>query len=55
MGANTTVYVKVVKEVVGWVEVSAINLGEAMRTARAENNDVVRVIHAQYEEPYSET
>jgi hypothetical protein len=53
MGAETTVYVKVIKEVIGWVEVSAITLEDAIKVAR-EREDVDRVISAQYEEPYSD-
>jgi hypothetical protein len=55
MGASTRVYVKVVKEVCSWVEVSAVTLDEAKVIARNEDKDVVRVAEAQYDPPYSET
>lgn len=50
MGAETTVYVKVTKEVEQWVEVQAITLDEAKSLAR-DDCDVIRVISAQYDEP----
>lgn len=55
MSAGTRCYVKVVKEVCSWVEVSAVTLDEAKERARREDMDVVRVVDAQYEPPYSET
>jgi hypothetical protein len=54
MGAETTVYVKVVREYISWIEVDAVTLSEAKMKAIIEA-DVTRVIHAQYNEPYSET
>ena len=50
MGAETTVYVKVVKEIEEWVEVSAITLTGAKAIAR-NDIDVIRVLSGQYDKP----
>ena len=55
MGAETKVYVKVVKEVTSWVEVDAVTKGEAIDKVFAMDQDIVRVIDVLYEPPYSES
>ena len=50
MGADTTVYVKVTKEVEEWIEVQAVTCTEAKQIAR-DDIDVIRVISAQYDKP----
>ena len=50
MGADTKVYVKVIKEVEQWIDVQAVTCLEAKQIARDDLN-VVRVITAQYDEP----
>lgn len=53
MGADTTVYVKVVKECEAWVEVQAVTLTEAKQMA-FNDKDVIRVVGARYDKPGSE-
>lgn len=50
MGANTTIYVKVTKEVEQWVEVQAVTCLEAKQIAR-DDLDVLRVVAAQFDKP----
>jgi tetrahydromethanopterin S-methyltransferase subunit B len=51
VGAETTIYVLVVKEVTEWREVHAVTLSEA--TEKAEKLDgVVRVLEAAYDPAY---
>ncbi len=48
MSAERPVYVKVVKEVTDWIEVSAITLDDAIKKAK-EMNGVVRVVDVLYD------
>jgi hypothetical protein len=50
MGANTTVYVRVVKAYTEWVEVQAVTLADAEQKAR-ELPGVVDTIDSSYSNP----
>lgn len=50
MGAETKVYVKVIKEVEEWITVDAVTLSQAEQEAYAED-EVIRVVAAQYDPP----
>jgi len=50
MGAETTIYVKVVRPVSEWVEVRAVCLDDAMADAMNLPN-VIAVLDAQYDKP----
>lgn len=48
MGAETTVYVKISKPVIEWVEVQAVTLDDAIKEVK---EDVFQVLDVQYDKP----
>ena len=50
MGAETTVYVKISKPVIEWVEVQAITLDDAIKEVK-EDTFHFQVLYAQYNKP----
>jgi len=50
MGAETTVYAKVLKSHEEWIEVPAVTLDEAAKAAYCQER-VIAVLHVQYEKP----
>lgn len=48
MGAETTVYCKVMKTTYEWIEVSAVTLDEAIEKAEAQKG-VIKCVEASYE------